>query len=124
MIEITVWMKEFLQTLNETFANRVWFVGLQGSYGRGEATETSDIACPTGEIATTSTPPTLCLQKLTVLCRFNSFHMPPVANLPKGSIAPKNGGLNLAKKPNCLSMGYLRDILRYLCKVFFPIIPH
>ena len=43
MIEITVWMKEFLQTLNETFANRVWFVGLQGSYGRGEATETSDI---------------------------------------------------------------------------------
>ena len=33
----------FLQTLNETFANRVWFVGLQGSYGRGEATETSDI---------------------------------------------------------------------------------
>jgi hypothetical protein len=32
-----------VQTLNETFANRVWFVGLQGSYGRGEATETSDI---------------------------------------------------------------------------------
>ena len=43
MIDITVWMKNFLQTLNETFANRVWFVGLQGSYGRGEATETSDI---------------------------------------------------------------------------------
>ena len=43
MIEITAWMKEFLQTLNETFANRVWFVGLQGSYGRGEATETSGI---------------------------------------------------------------------------------
>jgi hypothetical protein len=32
-----------LQTLNKTFENRVWFVGLQGSYGRGEATETSDI---------------------------------------------------------------------------------
>ena len=32
-----------MQTLNETFTNRVWFVGLQGSYGRGEATETSDI---------------------------------------------------------------------------------
>ena len=32
-----------MQTLNETFANRVWFVGLQGSYGRDEATETSDI---------------------------------------------------------------------------------
>ena len=43
MIDITAWMKNFLQTLNETFGNRVWFVGLQGSYGRGEATETSDI---------------------------------------------------------------------------------
>ena len=43
MIDITAWMKTFLQILNETFANRVWFVGLQGSYGRGEATETSDI---------------------------------------------------------------------------------
>ena len=43
MIDITVWMQDFLQKLNETFANRVWFVGLQGSYGRGEATETSDI---------------------------------------------------------------------------------
>ena len=43
MINITTWMPKFLQTLNETFANRVWFVGLQGSYGRGEATETSDI---------------------------------------------------------------------------------
>ena len=43
MIDITVWMQDFLQTLNATFANRVLFVGLQGSYGRGEATETSDI---------------------------------------------------------------------------------
>ena len=43
MIDVTTWMHNFLQTLNETFANRVWFVGLQGSYGRGEATETSDI---------------------------------------------------------------------------------
>ncbi len=43
MIDITAWMKLFLQTLNEIFGNRVWFVGLQGSYGRGEATETSDI---------------------------------------------------------------------------------
>ena len=43
MIDITVWMKNFLQALNETFGDRVWFVGLQGSYGRGEATETSDI---------------------------------------------------------------------------------
>ena len=43
MIDITAWTKNFLQTLNETFANRVWFVGLQGSYGRGEACDTSDI---------------------------------------------------------------------------------
>ena len=43
MIDITVWMNQFLKSLNEIFANRVWFVGLQGSYGRGEATKTSDI---------------------------------------------------------------------------------
>ena len=43
MIDITAWMNGFLQKLNHTFGNRVWFVGLQGSYGRGEATETSDI---------------------------------------------------------------------------------
>ena len=43
MIDITVWMQNFLQALNETFAGRVWFVGLQGSYGRGESTEKSDI---------------------------------------------------------------------------------
>ena len=43
MIDISSWMQSFLQALNATFANRVWFVGLQGSYGRGEATETSDI---------------------------------------------------------------------------------
>ncbi len=43
MIDIAAWIKNFLQALNETFANRIWFVGLQGSYGRGEATETSDI---------------------------------------------------------------------------------
>ena len=43
MINIDAWMKSYLQILNETFGNRVWFVGLQGSYGRGEAIETSDI---------------------------------------------------------------------------------
>ena len=43
MIEINTWMQTFLHALHETFANRVWFVGLQGSYGRGEATDTSDI---------------------------------------------------------------------------------
>ena len=43
MLDITVWMKNFLRTLDQTFGSRVWFVGLQGSYGRGEAMETSDI---------------------------------------------------------------------------------
>ena len=36
-------MDGFLKALNENFENRVWFVGLQGSYGRGEARDTSDI---------------------------------------------------------------------------------
>ena len=43
MIDTAIWIPNFLQTLNKSFGNRVWFVGLQGSYGRGEATETSDI---------------------------------------------------------------------------------
>ena len=43
MVDINAWLDEFLQKLNEVFKCRVWFVGLQGSYGRGEATETSDI---------------------------------------------------------------------------------
>ena len=43
MIEITTWMNGFLSSINEVFGDRVWFVGLQGSYGRGEATEASDI---------------------------------------------------------------------------------
>ena len=37
------WMNTFLNAVNATFTNRIWFAGLQGSYGRGEATETSDI---------------------------------------------------------------------------------
>lgn len=43
MIEISSWMDKFVGVLEESFGDRVWFVGLQGSYGRGEATETSDI---------------------------------------------------------------------------------
>ncbi len=43
MIDITAWINEFSMALDEKFGDRVWFVGLQGSYGRGEATETSDI---------------------------------------------------------------------------------
>lgn len=43
MIDITAWQEIFLQNLNSTFSNRIWFVGLQGSYARGEAAESSDI---------------------------------------------------------------------------------
>ena len=43
MIDITTWMNVFLQRLDDKFENRLWFVGLQGSYGRGEACDTSDI---------------------------------------------------------------------------------
>ena len=43
MIDISSFMDLFLQGLDELFSDRVWFVGLQGSYGRGEATAHSDI---------------------------------------------------------------------------------
>ena len=43
MIDIKAWLPAFLQALDAVFENRVWFVGLQGSYARGEATENSDI---------------------------------------------------------------------------------
>ena len=43
MIDISSWLDDFLRKLDETFPDRVWFVGLQGSYGRGEATENSDM---------------------------------------------------------------------------------
>ncbi len=43
MIDIKNWINVFLPALNDAFGKRVWFVGLQGSYGRGEATENSDI---------------------------------------------------------------------------------
>ena len=43
MIELEPWLKHFSQLLRETFGDRVWFAGLQGSYARGEATESSDI---------------------------------------------------------------------------------
>ena len=43
MIDIIDWINRFLKILNDTFGERVWFVGLQGSYSRGEARDTSDI---------------------------------------------------------------------------------
>ena len=43
MIEINRWITKFIQELEKEFGARIWFVGLQGSYGREEATERSDI---------------------------------------------------------------------------------
>ena len=43
MIDIKIWIDDFLTALNKCFGDRVWFVGLQGSYARDEATENSDI---------------------------------------------------------------------------------
>ncbi len=43
MVDVSIWMQDFLKVLQDTFADRVWFVGLQGSYARGEANEGSDL---------------------------------------------------------------------------------
>jgi len=43
MIDIKSWVKNFTAIVERTFGKRIWFIGLQGSYGRGEATESSDI---------------------------------------------------------------------------------
>ena len=43
MIDIGSWTEQLLHKAEEAFGERLWFVGLQGSYARGEATATSDI---------------------------------------------------------------------------------
>ena len=43
MVNIKEWLAQFLTALQTNFADRIWFVGLQGSYARDEATDTSDI---------------------------------------------------------------------------------
>ncbi len=43
LIDITSFLNTFIKALDNTFGERAVFIGLQGSYGRGEATETSDI---------------------------------------------------------------------------------
>ena len=43
MLNIKEFLGEFLNALNKYFENRIWFVGIQGSYARNEATENSDI---------------------------------------------------------------------------------
>lgn len=43
MIDIKSWTQEFAGKLKDAFGIRLKFLGYQGSYGRGEATEESDI---------------------------------------------------------------------------------
>ena len=39
VIELTAWLDSFGKALDSVFGDRVWFVGLQGSYSHGEAIE-------------------------------------------------------------------------------------
>ncbi len=43
MVSITSWMEEFTAAVRAAFGERVCCIGLQGSYGRGEVGEHSDI---------------------------------------------------------------------------------
>lgn len=43
MAEIEKWLEIYHQAMEREFGDRILFLGIQGSYGRGEATETSDI---------------------------------------------------------------------------------
>lgn len=43
MIDINQWMKQYQDTVKRIFDSRILFIGLQGSYGRSEANEDSDI---------------------------------------------------------------------------------
>ena len=43
MVNIDLWLKDFQTRLDETFGNRIFFLGLQGSYARGEAPASSDL---------------------------------------------------------------------------------
>lgn len=40
---INEWMRQYTKAVQNQFHDRVWFIGLQGSYGRGEASAESDI---------------------------------------------------------------------------------
>lgn len=43
MIDIQAWLTEYQKKVLEVFKQRVCFIGIQGSYARGEAHESSDI---------------------------------------------------------------------------------
>lgn len=42
-MDIRVWMQEFVKRMEAVFGEELWLIGLQGSYGRQEATAESDI---------------------------------------------------------------------------------
>jgi len=42
-INLEIWIREFIEIVETLFGSRLLFTGLQGSYGRGEADEKSDI---------------------------------------------------------------------------------
>ena len=43
MVQISDWMNQFVKTVTKEFGSKIVFIGLQGSYGRGEQKESSDI---------------------------------------------------------------------------------
>ena len=43
MFNINDWICDFVKVLRRNFGDRIFFIGLQGSYARGEATANSDI---------------------------------------------------------------------------------
>ena len=43
MCNIQSWMEQLAEELKNEFGSRLWFLGLQGSFGRGERTAESDI---------------------------------------------------------------------------------
>ena len=43
MIDVNIWINNFVKKMNDLFGERIIFIGLQGSYSRNEATDTSDI---------------------------------------------------------------------------------
>ena len=43
MFDINTWLNIVIKKLQNEFEQRLLFVGLQGSYNRGEATQNSDI---------------------------------------------------------------------------------
>ncbi|MGI6006478.1 MAG: nucleotidyltransferase domain-containing protein [Ruminococcus sp.] len=43
MVDIDTWLTEYKNAVEKQFGSRIWFMGLQGSYGRKEAGEQSDI---------------------------------------------------------------------------------